>query len=192
MSRNIFFYPVSSFEGRSLPRRGGPPVGHAVYWHKAETARGWERLAHFESLCGAWPKGQSSSWSDRACDVTCPKCLDRLAKMRAQSERSAEASAKEKPGDPACECRGWGCCACLAALPPCHTCADCAHVGRCKAFGFTSSEENPYCSFIPSRFRLALVTPGASGAGGEPSFAYRPKRERDEAPAALAGEGGAA
>lgn len=45
------------------------------------------------------------------------------------------------------------CVECLSALPVGQTCATCAHALHCKAFGFTSSDANAYCSFVPSRFQ---------------------------------------
>jgi hypothetical protein len=42
------------------------------------------------------------------------------------------------------------CVECLSVIPFGKTCADCGHASRCKAFGFTSSMENRYCSFYPS------------------------------------------
>ena len=41
-----------------------------------------------------------------------------------------------------------------AMLEPGTTCADCAHLRRCTAQGFTKPE-NTYCDFIPIRFRAA-------------------------------------
>jgi hypothetical protein len=45
----------------------------------------------------------------------------------------------------------------LSAIPNAETCAACAHASRCAAFGFTSSMENRFCSFAPSRFRRAIT-----------------------------------
>ncbi len=44
-------------------------------------------------------------------------------------------------------------------IPDGKTCADCVHVQRCEAFGFTSSTANGYCSFFPRRFHHEGVTP---------------------------------
>jgi hypothetical protein len=49
------------------------------------------------------------------------------------------------------------CVYCLSALPEGQTCATCAHAYRCDVFGYTDSPENTYCSFVPSRFRPAVV-----------------------------------
>lgn len=57
-------------------------------------------------------------------------------------------------------CGGCGdCVLCLAPLPEGKTCADCGHIARCTAIGFTDSAENTYRSFIPSRSTLG-VAPG--------------------------------
>lgn len=37
-------------------------------------------------------------------------------------------------------------------LPGGATCAACAHIARCEAFGFTNSADNTYCSFFPRLF----------------------------------------
>lgn len=47
-------------------------------------------------------------------------------------------------------------------LPQGKTCGDCAHVRRCRAFGFTPSETETSCDFHPSRFRLAADQKGTS------------------------------
>lgn len=58
----------------------------------------------------------------------------------------------EKPGDPNCQCKGWGCCACLSPLPAGSTCESaCARFNRCHAiFGQVGPET--CCQWIPSRF----------------------------------------
>lgn len=40
-------------------------------------------------------------------------------------------------------------------LPEGKACGDCVHVRRCRAFGFTSSESNTNCDFLPNRFVTA-------------------------------------
>jgi hypothetical protein len=44
----------------------------------------------------------------------------------------------------------------LSEIPDGETCAACAHVRRCTAFGFLDSPDNRFCSFAPSRFRRPL------------------------------------
>lgn len=48
------------------------------------------------------------------------------------------------------ECRD--CVECLGKLPKGKVCGDCAHIVRCKALGYTDNPDNPFCSFIPSRY----------------------------------------
>lgn len=43
-------------------------------------------------------------------------------------------------------------------LPPKKTCADCAHIRRCSAFGFSWPERNE-CDFWPVRFRPPAAPP---------------------------------
>jgi hypothetical protein len=43
-------------------------------------------------------------------------------------------------------------------LPDGATCSGCSNLSHCKAFGYTSSEANIYCSFFPRRF-LPIVAP---------------------------------
>ena len=55
--------------------------------------------------------------------------------------------------------KNYGCCTdksctldtCMG-LPSDKTCGDCAHIARCKAFGF-SCPDRKYCDFFPRRFR---------------------------------------
>jgi hypothetical protein len=49
------------------------------------------------------------------------------------------------------------CVECLATIPNGGTCAGCAHIYRCKAFGYTDSPENRYCGFLPSRYAPKAV-----------------------------------
>jgi len=42
-------------------------------------------------------------------------------------------------------------------LPAGKTCADCVHIKRCTAFGFTDSPENVWCDFFPNRFALPIL-----------------------------------
>jgi hypothetical protein len=172
---------ASAFEGRRLAGRGGQ--AHAVYWHRGYLGRDGKRVTgHWEALCGAWPRGESAGWVGPACEVTCPRCLAGLEKKRSRdAERAARAAmtrAKDYPGDPACSCRGAGCCACLSALPALDECRDCRHVSRCTALGFTSSPAERVCSFIPSRYRPLLPPGGGLGEGGPVSD----KRVRLRAP----------
>jgi hypothetical protein len=43
-------------------------------------------------------------------------------------------------------------------LPAGRTCADCAHVERCRWL-ISVTETNTHCDWSPSRFRLPLVPP---------------------------------
>lgn len=42
-------------------------------------------------------------------------------------------------------------------LPTGKTCADCVHIRRCTAFGFTDSPENVWCDFYPNKFQAQLL-----------------------------------
>ena len=65
---------------------------------------------------------------------------------------SEQQQGQSAPAAPVCpQCRGHGCVQCLAAHPPGKTCADCAHVNRCRALLGISGAETA-CDWIPSRF----------------------------------------
>lgn len=54
-------------------------------------------------------------------------------------------------------------------LPVGMTCGDCAHIYRCRIFGFSSSESNTSCDFFPRRFskkRVEFVYQPHGVAGG--------------------------
>jgi hypothetical protein len=47
------------------------------------------------------------------------------------------------------------CVECLCTLPDGKTCADCLHIARCTALGYTDSRDNRFCSFHPRRAAFA-------------------------------------
>lgn len=64
---------------------------------------------------------------------------------------------------------GKGCTeATCMVLPAGKTCADCRHLRRCLAFGFTASEHEPVCSFFPRRFLVVAVAAVPTSATEEP------------------------
>lgn len=180
--------PAHELEGRHIT--GKSPRVHAVEY-RATDAWGRRLSRHFVSLCGAFPRGDSE-WGVGTHEVTCPKCLERLAAMRVRDAERVARRAKNRaewPGDPACSCHGAGCCACLSALPALDTCADCRHVSRCTALGFTSSPNERACSFIPSRYSPRLPPGGGLGEGG-PMSAPRVRLKLLEARPEAVGDGG--
>jgi hypothetical protein len=66
--------------------------------------------------------------------------------LSAEDIRRGKKSTHEK-------CGGWGCVACLSALPEGKTCNDCRHVGRCTTM-FGQEATDTACQFIPSRWTL--------------------------------------
>nr|MCU0687209.1 hypothetical protein [Polyangiaceae bacterium] len=100
--------PAHKLEGRRLT--GKRSHVHAVEY-RATNDCGQRVSRHFVSLCGAWPRGDSE-WGVGTHEVTCPKCLERLAAMRVRDAERKEWHAKNRaewPGDPACSCHGAGC-----------------------------------------------------------------------------------
>lgn len=59
----------------------------------------------------------------------------------------------DKPGDPDCKCKGYGCCACMSAHPPGKTCKDCVWFERKCSWLLSYKGTETACDWIPSRYR---------------------------------------
>jgi hypothetical protein len=63
------------------PLRNGAERGHGSVWHAVPAS---ERMIEFSgaALCGTAPSIQWSSWQPEKREVTCPRCLKKLATQR--------------------------------------------------------------------------------------------------------------